>query len=65
MSPSSQRKLTRTQLIAIIVASASFSLAVIFGLKGQAASAMMLVVCGLLPVVVAFRLIRKAPTANQ
>ena len=53
---------TRTQLIAIIVASASFSLAVILGLRGQTSSALMLVVCGLLPVVVAFR---RMPTESK
>ncbi|MBU3678406.1 MAG: hypothetical protein FGM32_02210 [Candidatus Kapabacteria bacterium] len=50
-----QRSLSRTQYIAILVASASFSLAVVIGLRGDISSAMMLVVCGLLPVVVAFR----------
>jgi hypothetical protein len=61
---SRQPRLSRTQYIAIIVASASFSLAVIVGLRGQASSAMMLIVCGLLPVIVAFRGVRRDSVEN-
>jgi hypothetical protein len=64
MTLSRQPRLSRTQYIAIIVASTSFSLAVIIGLRGQTSSAMMLIVCGLFPVVVAFRGVRRDSAEN-